>query len=88
MTATIVPFPATRRKVFIQGLASAAARYAPAAAERYLESKTQRHRSRLERCGVRAELVQAEIIALRGALIAELSVITSDQRSSVGGTDR
>jgi hypothetical protein len=84
--SAVIPFPAARRAAYLHRLAAAAARYAPIAAERYLESKIQRHRSRLERCGVRAELVQAEIIALRGALMAELSVTPSDQRSSLGGS--
>lgn len=69
----VVPFPSTRRKVFIQGLATAAARYAPAAAERYLESKIKRHAERLRRCGVAEALVETDVSKLRQALNAALT---------------
>jgi hypothetical protein len=69
--AEIIPFPARRRRAFLEKNGRHAAGYRSEAAENYLNGLVSRHRERLIRLGVNQDAIAVDIENLRSALQAQ-----------------
>lgn len=83
MSATILPFPTTRRHGFIHRQARRAAEINPAAGERYIQRQIGIQRDTMERRGIAPKVVQNEIQAFESAIRSALWCMTF----GVGGGD-
>jgi hypothetical protein len=70
--ATIVPFPRTRDRAFIERHARLMASYSPQGAERHLAVQLAKQRSVLAGRGVASEVIDEHIRALQTAIRAAL----------------
>ena len=73
MTATVVPFPRTRHRRFVQRQASLMVQYSEAAAGKHLAQQIELQRRTMQRRGVNADLIGEHLRELEGVVIlAEL----------------
>lgn len=77
MTATILPFPITRRQGFIQRQAVHAAGMSPDSAVGYIEHQMVIQRDAMRRCGIAENLIARELQCMAAAMQREFLQVTS-----------
>jgi Family of unknown function (DUF6074) len=73
VTAVVVPFPRTRNRAFVRKHAWNAATMTPDGAENYLRRQLSTQRETMQRRGIDADIIDAEMAALERAIRTELA---------------
>jgi hypothetical protein len=85
MTATVVPFPLTRRLVIIRKTAARMSAVSPKAAENILAVALQQQADAFTRKGIPPGLIAAEVKVFEAAIRAELWRLVTLRPGSGGG---
>ena len=70
MTATVVPFPLSRRRHFIAKQARRVAELSPTAGEKHIAAQVKTQRDAMERKGIAVEIIERETAQLESAIRA------------------
>ena len=70
MSATVIPFPLSRRVAFVERHAEIMSGLEPKSAERHLAYQLKIQHATLERRGVAAECIEREVASLERAILA------------------